>query len=100
MTGDLTRAHQVALVAHEDDGSLRLNLPQQETQLSGAVEAAPVGHRKHQHANLTLQSGQVLQRGRRWDGEPLELRHAKWMHPKAGFFRVVSQRSFVLVGLK
>lgn len=44
LEGDLAGANQVALVAHEDDGSLRLRLPQEESQLGGAVETAPVRH--------------------------------------------------------
>lgn len=44
LESDLAGANQVTLVAHEDDGSLRLRLPQEESQLGGAVETAPVGH--------------------------------------------------------
>ena len=51
---DLTRADEVALVAHEDDGSLRLSLSQEEPELSGAVETPPVGHREHQNTHLAL----------------------------------------------
>jgi len=62
---DLPRAHQVALVAHEDDGSLRLRLPEEQPQLGGPVEAPPVGHREHQHADLAAQRRQVLSTGER-----------------------------------
>lgn len=65
LRADLTCAHEVTLVTHEDDGSLRLRLPQEKPQLSGAVETAPVGHREHQDTNLTLQSRQVLKRRQR-----------------------------------
>lgn len=60
LEGDLAGANQVTLVAHEDDGSLRLRLPQEESQLGGAVETAPVGHWKHQDAHLAQQRRQVL----------------------------------------
>lgn len=70
MRADLARAHQVTLVTHEDDGSLRLSLPQEKPQLSGAVETAPVGHGEHQDTNFTLQSRQVLQRGQKGTESP------------------------------
>lgn len=60
LKGDLTRANEVALVADEDDGCLGLSLPQQKSELSGAVEATPVSHRKHQDAHLAQQGRQVL----------------------------------------
>lgn len=85
MTGDFTGAHQVALVTHEDDGSLWLSLPQEKSQLSGAMETAPVGHRKHQDANLTLQRRQVLQRRQRRDG-PTHATRCVPVHVFSGFF--------------
>lgn len=44
LRGDLTRANEVALITDQDDGSLWLSLPQEESQLSSAVETAPVSH--------------------------------------------------------
>lgn len=60
LRGDLPRADQVALITDEDDGRLGLILPQEEPQLSGAVETASVRHREHQDAHLAQQSRQVL----------------------------------------
>ena len=60
LCADLSRADQVALVAHEDDGSVRLCLPQEQADLRGAVEAAAVRQREHQDAHLALQRRQVL----------------------------------------
>lgn len=68
LSGDLARSDQVALVAHEDYGCLGLSLPQEEPQLSRSVEAPPVGHRKHQNADLALQSREVLRGLRGWGG--------------------------------
>lgn len=42
LCADLARAHQVTLVAHEDDGSVGLALPQQQAQLRCTVETASV----------------------------------------------------------
>lgn len=44
LRGDLTRANEVTLVTDEDDGSLGLSLPQEESELGGAVETTPVSH--------------------------------------------------------
>lgn len=44
LEGNFAGANQVTFVAHKDDGGLRLRLPQEESQLGGAVETAPVGH--------------------------------------------------------
>lgn len=55
MTGDLTCADKVTFIANEDYGSVGLGLSQEETELSGSVETAPVSHRKHQDTYLTLQ---------------------------------------------
>lgn len=63
LSSDLTCANKVTLITDEDDGSLRLILPQEESQLGGTVETPPVGHWKHQDTHLTLQHRQVL-RGR------------------------------------
>ena len=60
LRGDLACANEVALVPDEDDGGLGLRLPEEEPELSGAVEATPVGHWKHQDTHLTQQSRQVL----------------------------------------
>lgn len=57
---DLPRADEVTLVAHEDDGSVRQRLPEEQAELRGAVEAAAVRQREHQDAHLALQRRQVL----------------------------------------
>lgn len=55
-----TGTDEVTLVPRQDDGRLRLGLPEQEAELRGAVEASPVGHGEDQDAHVALQSGQVL----------------------------------------
>lgn len=57
---DFTGTDEVALVPRQDDGRLRLGLPEQEAELRSAVEASPVGHREDQDAHVALQCGQVL----------------------------------------
>ena len=44
LRGDLTCADKVTLITNEDDGSLGLSLSQKQSELGGAVEAAPVSH--------------------------------------------------------
>lgn len=57
---DFPGADEVAFVPRQDDGRLRLGLPEEEAELRGAVEAAAVGHGEDQDAHVALQSGQVL----------------------------------------
>ncbi|TNN74470.1 hypothetical protein EYF80_015250 [Liparis tanakae] len=57
---DFTGAHKVALVAHQDDGRVRLGLPEEEAELGDAVETPPVSHREHQDTHVTVESGEVL----------------------------------------
>lgn len=58
---DFPGTDEVALVPRQDDGRLRLGLPEQEAELRGAVEASPVGHGEDQDAHVALQGGQVLE---------------------------------------
>lgn len=44
LRGDLTRADEVTLITDQDDGRLRLGLPEEKSELSGTVETTPVGH--------------------------------------------------------
>lgn len=44
LSGDLTRPNEVTLITDEDDGSLGLSLPQEKSELSGAVKTTPVSH--------------------------------------------------------
>ena len=62
LSADFPGAHQVTLVAHQNDGCLWLGLPEEETELSSSVETPSVRDWKHQDANIALQSGQVLQK--------------------------------------
>lgn len=72
LRGDLARANEVALITDEDDWSLWLSLPQEKSELSGAVETTPVSHWKHQDAHLTQQSRQVLRDSQRQTHSMLE----------------------------
>lgn len=54
---DFTGTDEVAFVPRQDDGRLRLGLPEEEAELRCAVEAASVGHGEDQDAYVALQSG-------------------------------------------